>query len=57
MTVLKQSSLPYPILRTGKVREMYDLGEQVLLVASDRISAFDVVLEEAIPRKGSVLTQ
>lgn len=57
MTALKESSLPFPLLRKGKVREMYDLGEQVLLVASDRISAFDVVMPEAIPDKGAVLTQ
>ena len=57
MTALQKSSLPFPLLRQGKVREMYDLGDQVLLVASDRISAFDVVMPEAIPYKGSVLTQ
>jgi phosphoribosylaminoimidazole-succinocarboxamide synthase len=48
---------PFPLLRRGKVREVYDLGEQLLLVASDRISAFDFVLPQAIPRKGEVLTQ
>lgn len=41
----------------GKVRDMYDLGDCLLLVASDRISAFDVVLPEGIPGKGYVLTQ
>ena len=40
----------------GKVREMYDLGDQLLMVASDRISAYDVVLPTAIPDKGKVLT-
>jgi phosphoribosylaminoimidazole-succinocarboxamide synthase len=40
----------------GKVREMYDLGDRLLMVASDRISAFDVVLPTAIPDKGKVLT-
>jgi phosphoribosylaminoimidazole-succinocarboxamide synthase len=49
--------LPYPLLRRGKVREMYDLGEHLLMVASDRISAFDCVLPQSIPRKGIVLTQ
>lgn len=48
---------PFPLLRRGKVRDVYDLGEQLLLVASDRISAFDFVLPQAIPRKGEVLTQ
>ena len=43
--------------RRGKVRELYDLGDSLLLVASDRISAFDVVLSPGIPDKGKVLTQ
>ena len=41
----------------GKVRDLYDLGDSLLLVASDRISAFDYVLEDEIPFKGAVLTQ
>jgi phosphoribosylaminoimidazole-succinocarboxamide synthase len=41
----------------GKVRDIYDLGETLLIVATDRISAFDVVLPNAVPEKGSVLTQ
>ena len=44
-------------VRSGKVREVYDLGDRFLLVASDRLSAFDVVLPNGIPRKGEVLTQ
>ena len=40
----------------GKVREMYDLGDRLLMVASDRVSAYDVVLPTAIPDKGKVLT-
>ncbi len=43
--------------RQGKVRDIYDLGDSLLLVATDRISAFDVVLPEGIPGKGYVLTQ
>ncbi len=43
--------------RQGKVRDMYDLGDCLLLIASDRISAFDVVLPEGIPGKGYVLNQ
>jgi phosphoribosylaminoimidazole-succinocarboxamide synthase len=43
--------------RQGKVRDMYDLGDSLLLIASDRISAFDVILPEGIPGKGYVLTQ
>jgi len=48
--------LNYPV-RQGKVRDVYDLGDQVLLVASDRISAFDYILPSRIPDKGRVLTQ
>jgi phosphoribosylaminoimidazole-succinocarboxamide synthase len=58
MTTLAESRLPLPLLRRGKVREVYEVdAEHLLLVASDRVSAFDVVLREAIPRKGAVLTQ
>jgi phosphoribosylaminoimidazole-succinocarboxamide synthase len=49
--------LPFPLLKEGKVREMYDFGPHLLLVATDRISAFDCVLPDPIPHKGSVLTQ
>lgn len=44
-------------LKSGKVREIFDLGHAFLLVASDRISAFDVIMPNGIPRKGEVLTQ
>ena len=44
-------------VRSGKVREVFDLGDSFLLVASDRLSAFDVILPNGIPRKGEVLTQ
>jgi phosphoribosylaminoimidazole-succinocarboxamide synthase len=44
-------------IRSGKVREVFDLGDAFLLVASDRISAFDVIMPNGIPRKGEVLTQ
>jgi phosphoribosylaminoimidazole-succinocarboxamide synthase len=44
-------------VRSGKVREVFDLGDSFLLVASDRLSAFDVVLPNGIPHKGAVLTQ
>lgn len=47
----------YPLFARGKVRDIYDLGEQLLFVASDRISAFDVVLPNGIPGKGEVLTK
>src|ERR1700690_3494153 len=44
-------------LKSGKVREIFDLGETLLFVASDRISAFDCIMPNGIPRKGEVLTQ
>ncbi len=48
---------PLALIQSGKVRELYDAGEdRLLLVASDRISAFDVIMDEAIPDKGRVLT-
>ena len=46
-----------PLLRRGKVRDVYDLGDRLLIVASDRLSAFDVVLPTPIPGKGKILTQ
>jgi phosphoribosylaminoimidazole-succinocarboxamide synthase len=56
--VLMQSRLPLPLLRRGKVREVYAVDDAtLLLVASDRVSAFDVVLNEPVPDKGAVLTQ
>ena len=51
------SGLPYPHLGSGKVREIYDLGDKLLLIATDRLSAFDVVLPDGIPGKGIILTQ
>ncbi len=57
MSTVKRSDLPFPLLREGKVRELFDLGDHLLLVASDRISAFDCVIPQPIPDKGSVLTQ
>src|ERR1041385_7557611 len=44
-------------LRSGKVREVFDLGDTLLFVATDRISAFDVILPDPIPHKGAVLNQ
>jgi len=57
MPAVQRTDLPLPLLRRGKVREMYDLGDHLLLVASDRISAFDCVIPQPIPDKGAVLTQ
>ena len=50
------SVVDLPLLASGKVREMYDLGDEVLMVASDRISTYDVVHPTPIPDKGKVLT-
>ncbi len=47
----------YPLLKSGKVREVFDLGDTLLFVATDRISAFDCILPTPIPDKGRVLTQ
>jgi len=45
------------LLKRGKVRDMYDLGETLLMVATDRISAFDVIMPDPVPQKGKILTQ
>ncbi len=55
--VLQKTDLPLPLFSRGKVRDTYDLGNLLLLVATDRISAFDVVLPCGIPNKGLVLNQ
>src|SRR5437016_12091783 len=60
METAPQSSIDLPgikKLRSGKVREVFDLGETLLFVATDRLSAFDVILPDPIPHKGAVLNQ
>src|SRR3954466_9660864 len=60
MQTSPQSSIDLPgikKLRSGKVREVFDLGDTLLFVVTDRISAFDVVLPDPIPHKGAVLNQ
>ncbi len=57
MTVLLDAILPLPVFGKGKVRDTYDLGDALLIVVTDRISAFDVVLPCGIPDKGAVLNQ
>jgi phosphoribosylaminoimidazole-succinocarboxamide synthase len=58
MTTMRASDLPLPRIGRGKVRDIYAVGDdRVLLVTTDRISAFDVVMAETIPMKGAVLTQ
>jgi len=57
-TTMRASELPLPTIGRGKVRDIYAVGEdRVLLLTTDRISAFDVVMAETIPMKGAVLTQ
>ncbi|MDP2729690.1 MAG: phosphoribosylaminoimidazolesuccinocarboxamide synthase [Dehalococcoidales bacterium] len=56
-SVLTNTNLSLPLFIQGKVRDTYDLGNQLLIVATDRISAFDVVLSPGIPDKGRVLNQ
>jgi phosphoribosylaminoimidazole-succinocarboxamide synthase len=52
------TALPLPLARRGKVRDVYEVdADRLLLVATDRVSAFDVVMREAVPHKGAVLTQ
>jgi len=55
--ILKTDMPGIKFIRSGKVRDIYDLGDSLLMIASDRISAFDVVLPNGIPGKGKLLTQ
>jgi phosphoribosylaminoimidazole-succinocarboxamide synthase len=55
MTAVVSTDLPFPV-RRGKVRDVYDLGDSLLIVATDRLSAFDVILPDGIPGKGKILT-
>jgi phosphoribosylaminoimidazole-succinocarboxamide synthase len=56
--IITQTNCPeLNLINRGKVRDIYDLGEHLLIVASDRISAFDVIMDVGIPQKGYVLTQ
>ena len=55
---LIQTEIPgLKLINRGKVRDVYDLGDALLFVATDRLSAFDVVMPNGVPRKGEVLTQ
>lgn len=56
MAAVRETDLPFP-RRSGKVRDCYDLGDRLLIVSTDRISAFDFILQPAIPDKGIVLTK
>jgi phosphoribosylaminoimidazole-succinocarboxamide synthase len=57
-TAVRESALPLPLVRRGKVRDVYAVdADRLLLIATDRVSAFDVIMREAVPHKGAVLTQ
>jgi phosphoribosylaminoimidazole-succinocarboxamide synthase len=53
----KVEGLPYPLVARGKVREVFDMGDALLMVATDRVSAFDVIMNEGLAGKGILLTQ
>jgi len=55
--VFLETNLPFPIFKRGKVRDVYDLGRRLLIVSTDRISAFDVVLPNGVPHKGEALNR
>jgi phosphoribosylaminoimidazole-succinocarboxamide synthase len=57
MSTVLQTSMPATEAKHGKVRDIYDLGDKLLIAATDRISAFDVIMTNGIPQKGIVLTQ
>jgi len=55
--VILETDLPLPLLKRGKVRDIYDLGDRLIIVSTDRISAFDCVLPDGIPCKGEALNR
>ncbi|MEN8724446.1 MAG: phosphoribosylaminoimidazolesuccinocarboxamide synthase [Lentimonas sp.] len=55
--LMKVENLPYPLIASGKVREVFDMGDALLMVATDRVSAFDVIMKEGLAGKGVLLTQ
>ena len=57
MNIISKTELPFKIFKKGKVRDVYEIEDNLLLIVTDRISAFDYVLKEPIPQKGICLTQ
>lgn len=57
MSILLETNLSLPLFKRGKVRDVYDLGDKLLIVSTDRISAFDHVLPCGVPEKGRILNQ
>jgi phosphoribosylaminoimidazole-succinocarboxamide synthase len=56
-TIIDKTNLPFKVWTRGKVRDVYDLGDKLLIVATDRISAYDFILPTAVPEKGKILCQ
>jgi phosphoribosylaminoimidazole-succinocarboxamide synthase len=56
-SIILETHLPHPLFKRGKVRDIYDMGDKLLIVSTDRISAFDMVLPNGIPRKGEAITR
>jgi len=57
MSIVTKTDLPLKVFKKGKVRDVYETNDELLLIVTDRISAFDFVLHEPIPKKGICLTQ
>jgi phosphoribosylaminoimidazole-succinocarboxamide synthase len=57
MSILLETNLSLPLFKRGKVRDVYDLGDKLLIISTDRISAFDYVLPCGVPEKGRILNQ
>ena len=57
MQTIVETNLPFKLKNRGKVRDVYDLEDKLLMIATDRISVFDVILPTTIPYKGIILTQ
>ena len=57
MSIITETNLPLKSFKKGKIRDVYDINDKLLLIVTDRISAFDYVLNEPIPNKGICLTQ
>ncbi len=55
--VVLETNLPFPCFKKGKVRDVYDLGDRLLIISTDRISAFDIILPNGIPNKGEALNR
>lgn len=56
-SIIDKTNLPFKVWTRGKVRDVYDLGDKLLIVATDRISAYDFILPTAVPEKGKILCQ